>query len=109
MAPLIITIFLHHLGCRQKCLFCNQRVKASERPSPHSARTFIESSLVKLLKKGDREKQVAFYGGSFTALPKEEQIRYLKEVQPFLTSGQIDSIRISTRPDALDEETLSLR
>ena len=55
-----------------------------------------------------REKQVAFYGGSFTAIHKNDQLRYLKEVQPFLASGQIDSIRISTRPDALDEETLSL-
>jgi histone acetyltransferase (RNA polymerase elongator complex component) len=54
------------------------------------------------------EKQVAFYGGSFTAIDKEDQILYLKEIQPFVASGLIDSIRISTRPDALDEETLSL-
>ena len=55
-----------------------------------------------------REKQIAFYGGSFTAIHREEQIRYLKEIQPFLASGLIDSIRISTRPDALDEEILAL-
>ena len=55
-----------------------------------------------------REKQIAFYGGSFTAIHREEQIRYLKEIQTFLASGLIDSIRISTRPDALDEEILAL-
>jgi histone acetyltransferase (RNA polymerase elongator complex component) len=55
-----------------------------------------------------REKQVAFYGGSFTAIPQEDQICYLEEVQPFLKSGLIHSVRISTRPDALDEEALSL-
>jgi histone acetyltransferase (RNA polymerase elongator complex component) len=55
-----------------------------------------------------REKQVAFYGGSFTAIHRDDQVCYLKEVQPFLTSGLIHSIRISTRPDALDGETLSL-
>ncbi len=55
-----------------------------------------------------REKQVAFYGGSFTAIPWEDQARYLKEVQPFVASGLIDSIRVSTRPDALDEKTLFL-
>ena len=51
---------------------------------------------------------MAFYGGSFTATHGEDQARYLKEVQPFLASGLIDSVRISTRPDALDEATLSL-
>ncbi len=54
----------------------------------------------------NREKQIAFYGGSFTALSQEDQIAYLKEVQPFLSSGQMDSIRLSTRPDALDEGAL---
>lgn len=108
MRPLIIPVFFPNLGCREQCLFCNQKAKASEQPSPNAIRPFIEASLGKLPKKEHRERQVAFYGGSFTAIPKEEQIRYLKEVQPFLTSGLIDSIRISTRPDALDDETLSL-
>jgi len=58
--------------------------------------------------KKNREKQIAFYGGSFTAIPQEDQIDYLKEVQPFLRSGQIHSIRVSTRPDALDEEILPM-
>lgn len=108
MRPLILPFFLPHLGCKEQCLFCNQKAKASEPPSPYSVSTFIGSSLDKLPKEERRERQIAFYGGSFTALHKEEQIRYLKEVQPFLASGQIDSIRISTRPDALDEEILSL-
>jgi histone acetyltransferase (RNA polymerase elongator complex component) len=78
-------------------------------PSSSFVRNFIETSLAEIpYDKKDREKQVAFYGGSFTAIHRDDQVRYLKEVQPFLASGQIDSIRISTRPDALDEETLSL-
>jgi histone acetyltransferase (RNA polymerase elongator complex component) len=72
-------------------------------------RSFIGASLKNLpLDKKYREKQIAFYGGSFTAIGKEDQVRYLKEVWPFLDSGLIDSIRISTRPDALDEEILDL-
>jgi histone acetyltransferase (RNA polymerase elongator complex component) len=58
--------------------------------------------------RGLREKQVAFYGGSFTAMPREDQVRYLNAIHPFLNSKSIDSIRISTRPDALEEETLHL-
>jgi histone acetyltransferase (RNA polymerase elongator complex component) len=107
MVPIIIPIFLPYLGCGQRCLFCNQKVTAKEVPSPSSVQTFIEASLASLPSDGkEREKQVAFYGGSFTAIPEGEQILYLKAVQPFLTSGLIDSIRISTRPDALDEEIL---
>jgi len=105
--PLIIPVFLPALGCREHCLFCNQKASAEELPSPLSVRSFIEASLPALSSR-QREKQIAFYGGSFTAIHRDDQVRYLKEVHPFLASGLIDSIRISTRPDALDEETLSL-
>lgn len=109
MTPLIIPIFLPHLGCRERCLFCNQKATVKEPSSPSSVLRFIEASLIESPSdQPNREKQVAFYGGSFTAIHREDQVRYLKEVQPFLTSGLIDSIRISTRPDALDEEILSL-
>jgi len=107
LKPLIIPIFLPAMGCRERCLFCNQKALAGELPSPLSVRHFIEASLPARLPEG-REKQIAFYGGSFTAIHRDDQVRYLREVQPFLVSGLIDSIRISTRPDALDEETLSL-
>jgi histone acetyltransferase (RNA polymerase elongator complex component) len=109
MIPLIIPIFLPYLGCGQRCLFCNQKVTAKEVPSPSSVQTFIEASLANLPSdEKERERQVAFYGGSFTAIPKDEQITYLKAVRAFLTSGLIDSIRVSTRPDALNEEILQI-
>jgi histone acetyltransferase (RNA polymerase elongator complex component) len=108
-APLIIPIFLPNMGCRERCLFCHQRVSNEGLSSPSSVRNFIETSLGGIpYDKKNRQKQVAFYGGSFTAAHRDDQVCYLKEVQPFLVSGLIDSIRISTRPDALDEETLSL-
>jgi histone acetyltransferase (RNA polymerase elongator complex component) len=107
--PLIIPIFLPSLGCRERCLFCNQKAEADGLPSPSSVRNFIKASLAEIPHdKRNRERQVAFYGGSFTAIHRDDQVRYLKEVQPFLASGLINSIRISTRPDALDEERLSL-
>jgi len=107
--PLIIPAFLPAMGCHERCLFCNQKAAAEGIPSPSSLRNFIETSLSVIpFGKRDREKQVAFYGGSFTAIPKDDQARYLKEIQPLLASGLIHSIRISTRPDALNEEILSL-
>ncbi|MGZ3493394.1 MAG: elongator complex protein 3 [Thermodesulfobacteriota bacterium] len=108
-SPLIIPIFLPAMGCRERCLFCNQKAQVGGLSSPLSIQSFVEASLTALPSEGkEREKQIAFYGGSFTAIHRDEQVSYLKEVQPFLVSGLIDSIRISTRPDALDEETLSL-
>ena len=108
MNPLIIPIFLPNLGCRQRCLFCNQRVTAEEVPSPLVVRNFIQDSIKELPSNGTREKQIAFYGGTFTAIAKEDQIRYLEAARQFLASGLIDSIRVSTRPDALEEEGLTL-
>jgi histone acetyltransferase (RNA polymerase elongator complex component) len=109
LSPIIIPIFLPNAGCRERCLFCNQKAVATETPFPSSVRRFIEASITRLpSEKKNKEKQIAFYGGSFTAIPQEDQVCYLKEVQPLLRSGLIHSIRISTRPDALDEEILSL-
>ncbi len=106
---MILPVFLPNLGCHERCLFCNQKATLEGCPPPSSIRNFIEASLLNFSKnKNHREKQIAFYGGSFTAIKREDQIRYLREVEPFLDSGLIDSIRISTRPDALDEEILSL-
>lgn len=107
---MIIPIFLPSLGCRQHCLFCNQRGASEDLPSPSFIRESIEGTLARIPagRQNNRERQVAFYGGSFTAIDREDQIRYLREVEPFISSGVIDSIRISTRPDALDEKILSL-
>ena len=107
--PLIIPVFLPAMGCHERCLFCNLKTAPEGLFPPPSVRNFIEASLARIpYDKKNREKQIAFYGGSFTAIHRDDQVCYLKEVQPFLASGLIHSIRISTRPDALDEEILSL-
>lgn len=108
-APVIIPIFLPHQGCHHRCIFCNQRALTEEIPSPHWVQQFIESSLPLLTKwEKSRENQIAFYGGSFTQMDPAIQRTYLNTVRPFLLRGQIQSIRISTRPDALRESNLSL-
>ncbi len=52
--------------------------------------------------------QIAFYGGSFTALARETQKAYLKAVRPFIQAGKVRNVRLSTRPDCISDETLSL-
>ena len=105
----IIPIFLPYSGCRERCTFCNQKVMEEEFPSPSSARALIEAALSHIpSQKKNRKRQIAFYGGSFTAMNFQDQRQYLEGVQPFRSSGQVDSLRISTRPDALSEVSLDL-
>lgn len=108
-APIILPVFLPHQGCSNRCIFCNQKAIVCEIPSPQKVYQFIQSSLPSLPVKGTaREIQVAFYGGSFTKMETETQIAYLNVTRPFLLQNQIHSIRISTRPDGLNETALSL-
>lgn len=102
----IIPVFVPHLGCPNNCVFCNQR-RISGHTEPATAQTVknaIEQAAA--LPHTGTKRQLAFYGGSFTAIPTAEQISLLEAAQPYLRDGTISSIRLSTRPDAIDEEIL---
>lgn len=102
----IIPIFIPHLGCPHDCVFCNQkRISGSLLPaSPEAVKSGIEDAL-KAVGAGE-SMQLAFYGGSFTAIPEREQTALLEAAQPYLESGALCGIRLSTRPDAIDEDIL---
>lgn len=102
----IIPVFVPHLGCPNCCVFCNQRkISGSEKaPDARELRLIIEDALEK--NPGRDRLQLAFYGGSFTAIPLGEQTELLEGALPFLRSGAVDSLRVSTRPDAIDPEIL---
>lgn len=97
----IIPVFVPHLGCPNDCVFCNQRrISGSLAPAcPEDVTRAIESA-------GGGTSQLAFYGGSFTAIPAGEQEALLGAARPYLRSGRLSSIRLSTRPDAIDGEVL---
>lgn len=97
----ILPIFIPHLGCPHDCVFCNQkRISGSLLPScPEDVRKAVEGTATEGL-------QLAFYGGSFTALLLSEQNALLDAAVPYLKSGKLCGIRLSTRPDAIDEEIL---
>lgn len=108
-SPIIIPVFLPFLGCRERCVFCNQRATGGAAVPLFSLREHLRTSLAQIPpKERSRQKQIAFYGGSLTALDPEVQLPYLEAVQPFLAEGLIDSIRISTRPDALAPDLLPM-
>jgi radical SAM enzyme (TIGR01210 family) len=106
----IIPVFLPGVGCRQRCIFCNQEIvtDVSRILLPEE----LERHILRCLSNVWREKfsgvEVAFYGGSFTGLPPERQREYFEVLRPFRERGEVDAIRISTRPDFVDAERIAL-
>lgn len=102
----IIPVFVPHLGCPNDCVFCNQR-RISGSAVPATADTVkeaIESAAA--LPHTGAKRQLAFYGGSFTATVGE-QTALLDMAKAYLDRGVIDSVRLSTRPDAIDGAVLA--
>ena len=99
----ILPIFVPHAGCPNDCVFCNQK-RISGSLLPASAETVRDA--VSVLEPGSGY-ELAFYGGSFTAIPEAEQDALLAAVIPVRESGAVSAIRVSTRPDAITEEKLA--
>ena len=104
----IIPIFVPHLGCKQCCTFCDQKTISGEtkQVTADDVRNTIEYYLQNF--KNDNYVEVAFFGGSFTAIPIETQKELLEAVQPYIKDKKVDSIRLSTRPDAIDKNILKM-
>lgn len=103
-----IPIFIPHLGCKNECVFCNQRKisGASSDVDIEEVKKLVEERLKSF--KQNRKIQIAFFGGSFTGLDKEEQIKFLKLANTYVEKGVVESIRISTRPDYISKDILKL-
>ena len=102
----IIPVFVPHLGCPHACVFCNQRrISGAEKPA--TAETVREAVRHAGEIPGVEAPELAFYGGSFTAIPSKQQTELLSAAKEALDAGQIRSIRLSTRPDAIDETVLT--
>lgn len=103
----IIPVFVPHLGCPNNCVFCNQRKISGESvPADGGA---VTRALTEGLSKSSAPSNIelAFYGGSFTAIPVAAQTALLDAALPFFRDGRISGVRLSTRPDAIDAETLN--
>ena len=105
--PLIIPFFLRNRGCRHRCVFCNERIIAGN-AAPVTEALLRETAAAYLAGSGDRRGQaeIAFYGGSFTAMPREEQMELLRMAGALIAEGAARTIRVSTRPDELDGDWL---
>lgn len=102
----IIPIFVPHYGCPHDCVFCNQKkiTNVSKNISADDVTGIIEEYLGYFNREAFIE--VAFYGGSFTAIDIALQKELLEIPYEYRKRGIINSIRVSTRPDAIDLEIL---
>lgn len=103
----IIPIFVPHLGCPNDCIFCNQKSISGQKKNmtKEEAKNIIDDYL-KSIKKEDAQIEIAFFGGSFTAIDTQLQEELLQVAYEYVKSGEVESIRISTRPDYINKEIL---
>ncbi len=103
-----IPIFIPHLGCPNACVFCNQRRISGKMSFDVLA---VDEELKKATKTIDyqnSEVEIAFFGGSFTGIDREQMIYLLGLAKKYIDLGKAQSVRISTRPDYIDEEILDI-
>ena len=106
--PFIIPVFLPHMGCTHRCVFCNQTSITGHENGRLSLQQVRETISEFLGFKGRHRGpvEVAFYGGNFLGLPESYRQSLLNEAQGFVEKGQVNSIRFSTRPDTITTDGL---
>ena len=103
----ILPIFIPHAGCPHQCVFCNQKTISGQKSAAvDEAQAQIERWLQWL--KPSQQNEAAFYGGSFTGLDINLQKQLLALTDVLFEKGFIGSVRLSTRPDYIDEKRLLL-
>ena len=103
----IIPVFVPHMGCPYKCTFCDQKKISGEqkRVTAKDVKDTIEYYLSNF-EDNSKYVEVAFFGGSFTAIDTKIQVELLEAVQEYIKTRKVNSIRLSTRPDYINKEIL---
>ncbi|WP_018589727.1 elongator complex protein 3 [Terrisporobacter glycolicus] len=107
MKKRIIPIFVPHRGCPHDCIFCNQKkiTGVSTEVTSEEARNIIEEYLPTIPK--DASVEIAFFGGSFTAIDEKTQNELLSVAKEYVDKGLVSDIRMSTRPDCISLDILN--
>ena len=106
-----ISVFIPHSGCKNTCSFCNQKtISGCDRPVTPEQLEEILSEQQPVLESNDTRAQIAFFGGSFTAIDRDYMCDLLKTASEFTKKHpeQFCGIRCSTRPDCIDSEILDI-
>lgn len=105
--PVTVPFFISHQGCPQTCVYCDQRLISGSSGRFPTSEEIVDKVEIWRLTAGERPLEVAFFGGSFTALTEKWQAELLAPLQSLLGNGTIRSVRISTRPDCIDDSCVA--
>ncbi len=103
-----VALFVPDEGCPHRCSFCNQKTisgsvkKLSEKDVCEAVETALKGKFE------SKDGEIAFFGGSFTAIERTYMVSLLSAARPYVEKGCFKGIRISTRPDCIDGEVLRL-
>ena len=98
-----------HKGCPHACVFCNQRrISGTIKDTTVEDVDNIIKEYLDYYLNTDKKIEIAFFGGSFTGIDLSLQEAYLKVAYKYIIDGKVDSIRLSTRPDYINDEILTL-
>lgn len=104
-----VSLFVPHVGCSGQCTFCNQRHITGKSKPPTAAD--VRDAMLTALSSSDfdcKNAEIAFFGGSFTAIDRAYMLELLSAAKVFVDCGSVSGIRISTRPDCIDAEILEI-
>ena len=104
----IIPLFVPQEGCPHKCVFCNQdRITGSKESV--TAKTVYDTveEYLQTINNKDATIEISFFGGTFTGIREEKQRELLSVAKEYKDKGLIDKIRMSTRPDYINDYILS--
>ncbi len=104
MKKVTVPFFISHQGCAHTCVFCDQRTISGFSGDIPSTEEIIAKIDTWRSTAGGRPLEVAFFGGSFTAMPENVQEHLLQSLSGVLASGTVRSVRISTRPDYISAD-----
>lgn len=107
MKHINVALFVPDEGCPHRCSFCNQKTISGK--TKRLRTEDIDSAVKTALESADCNKgEIAFFGGSFTAIDKDYMISLLERAKMYIDKGLFAGIRISTRPDCISEEILDI-
>jgi histone acetyltransferase (RNA polymerase elongator complex component) len=117
--PPVHPIFIPFAGCKARCVFCSQENQSGTSCKDDRALADGVLAQIALLASGGKPRlkeppqappkapvELAFYGGTFTALPFKDIEAFLLAANTLKEQGMLGALRCSTRPDALSMEML---
>lgn len=103
-----VAFFIPHIGCPNRCSFCDQNTISGkiDVPDADEIKNVLKNAVSNMPPSLLKKSEIAFFGGSFTAINRSLMTELLDTAQEFIGENAFAGIRISTRPDAIDNDVL---